>query len=49
MTVSNKGLGVTLSDYVDGLMDIEGYFAERKKGDDSINLLGRGESHLNPM
>ena len=37
MTVSNKGLGVTLSDYVDNLMDIQGYFAERKKGDDSIN------------
>jgi flagellar capping protein FliD len=36
VTVTNKGLGVSLSDYVNGLMDAEGYFAERKKGDDSI-------------
>ena len=34
--MTNKGLGVSLSDYVNGLMDAEGYFAERKKGDDSI-------------
>jgi flagellar capping protein FliD len=36
ISVSNKGLGVILSDYVNNLMDITGYFAERKKGDDSI-------------
>ena len=36
ISVTNKGLGVTLSDYVNGLLDGEGYFAERKKGDDSI-------------
>jgi flagellar hook-associated protein 2 len=37
VTVTNKGVGVALSDYVNNLMDVEGYFADRKKGDDSIN------------
>jgi flagellar hook-associated protein 2 len=36
VNVTNKGLGVILADYVDNLMDLEGYFAERKKGDDAI-------------
>lgn len=36
VSVTNKGLGVMLSDYVDNLQDLTGYFAERKKGDDAI-------------
>jgi len=37
VTVSNKGVGVMLKDYVDNLLDTAGYFSERKKGDDAIN------------
>ena len=36
VTVSNRGVGVVLSDYVSNLTTSGGYFAERKKGDDSI-------------
>ena len=37
ITVTNKGVGVMLSDYVNSLLDTGGYFSERKKGDDAIN------------
>jgi flagellar hook-associated protein 2 len=37
ISVTNKGLGVMLNDYVKNLLDSGGYFNERKKGDDSIN------------
>lgn len=37
ISVTNKGVGVMLKDYVDSLLDTTGYFAERKKGDDAIN------------
>ncbi|MCC7369088.1 MAG: flagellar filament capping protein FliD [Chloroflexi bacterium] len=38
VSVSNKGIGVMLNDYINGLTDsVTGYFATRKKGDDSIN------------
>lgn len=38
VSVSNKGVGVMLNDYVSSLTDVvSGYFATRKKGDDAIN------------
>jgi flagellar hook-associated protein 2 len=38
VTVTNKGVGVSLKDFVDNLLDpVDGYFAGRKKGDDAIN------------
>jgi flagellar hook-associated protein 2 len=36
ISVTNKGVGVALSDFVNNLTDLTGYFANRKKGDDSI-------------
>src|SRR5690606_1167776 len=36
LSVTNKGVGVTLNDFVTKLTDLEGYFATRKKGDDAI-------------
>jgi flagellar capping protein FliD len=36
VTVTNKGVGVALNDYVDSLKDLGGYFDERKAGDDLI-------------
>lgn len=35
-TVSTKGVGVMLSDYVDTLVDTGGYFSQRKKSEDAI-------------
>jgi flagellar hook-associated protein 2 len=37
ITVTNKGIGVMLNDYVNSLLDTGGYFDDRKKGDDAIN------------
>jgi flagellar hook-associated protein 2 len=37
ISVTNKGVGVMLNDYVNSLLDTGGYFDNRKKGDDSIN------------
>jgi flagellar hook-associated protein 2 len=37
VSVSNRGIGVALNDYLNGLTSREGYFADRKAGDDSIS------------
>jgi flagellar capping protein FliD len=37
VTVTNKGIGVILNDYVNNLLGPGGYFDDRKKGDDAIN------------
>jgi len=36
VSVTNRGVGVTLNDYLLTLTDREGYFADRKEGDDAI-------------
>jgi flagellar hook-associated protein 2 len=36
VSVTNKGIGVGLNDYVDNLLKVDGYFDERKDGDDTI-------------
>jgi flagellar hook-associated protein 2 len=36
VTVTNKGVGVMLNDYLDSLTDIAGYFAKRKSSEDAI-------------
>lgn len=36
ISVTNRGVGVALKDYLDGLLDKEGYFADRKAGDDAV-------------
>ena len=36
ITVTNKGVGVGLNDYLLSLTDRTGYFADRKTGDDAI-------------
>ena len=37
VTVSNRGIGVALNDYLKSLTDRDGYFADRKTGDDSVS------------
>jgi len=37
ISVTNKGVGVALTDFVNGLTTVGGYFSTRKKGDDAIN------------
>jgi flagellar hook-associated protein 2 len=36
VTVTNRGVGVALNDFLNGLTDREGYFADRKSNDDLI-------------
>jgi flagellar hook-associated protein 2 len=37
ISVTNKGIGVALNDFLDKLTDLDGYFSTRKKGDDAIS------------
>jgi flagellar hook-associated protein 2 len=37
VSVSNRGIGVALNDYLDSLTRRDGYFADRKAGDDAIS------------
>ena len=37
LSVSNRGIGVRLNDYLNSLTERDGYFADRKEGDDTIS------------